>query len=242
MGLLGKKIGMMQTFDKKGTWAAVSVVQMGPCVVLDVLTPEKNGYSAIRFGFDEKSERRTNKPLAGQFTRAKTTPKRFIREIRLVPEEAAKFSVGQTVSIGEVFQPGDFIDVTGISKGKGFQGVMKRYNFSGFKASHGTHEYFRHGGSIGCRLTPGRVFKGTKMPGQMGNRRNTTQNLVVSEVLEDQNLLLIKGSVPGAPDGYLVVRRAAKHPASPFMAKPVQPEPAEEPEQVEQAEPQPAQG
>ncbi len=229
MGLLGKKIGMTQNFDAKGVWAALSVIQTGPCVVLEVLTPEKHGYSAIRLGFDERSPSRTNKPLTGQFVKAGTTPKSFIREIRLGEEEAAKFSVGQVVSIGEVFRPGDHIDVTAISKGKGFRGVMKRHHFSGFRATHGTHEYFRHGGSIGCRLTPGRVFKGKRMPGHMGNARVTVQNIVVVEVIEQENLLLIKGGVPGPRDGYVIIRQATKHLARPFSARPAAapaPEPA----------------
>jgi len=228
MGLLGKKVGMTQNFDAKGLYKAVSAVEVGPCVVLDVLTDSRNGYSAVKFGFDEMNEKRCKKPNLGVFANAKTAPRRFVREIRLTSEEAGKFEIGQTVTLDEVFKAGDVIDVTGTSKGKGFQGVMKKYHFRGFRATHGTHEYFRHGGSIGCRLTPGRVYKGKKMPGQMGNKKVTVQNIKVLEVLEDKNLLLVTGAVPGAPDGYLVIKQAAKRPSRPFEAKP-KPEPAPEP-------------
>jgi len=237
MGLLGKKIGMTQAYSEKGEWNALCAIQTGPCVVLEILTIEKHGYAAVRLGFDEAKASRVSKPDAGQFVRAKTTPKRFVREIRLTPEEAAKFELGQIVSIDEVFQAGDHVDVTGVSKGKGFQGVMKKYHFRGFRATHGTHEYFRHGGSIGCRLTPGRVWKGKKMPGQMGNKRVTVQNIRVAEVIPEKNLLLIAGGVPGAAESYLVVSQAAKHAPRPFEAKAPpapEPEPAPEPAPEEQ--------
>lgn len=210
MGLLGKKVGMTQTFDATGAWAPLCVVETGPCIVVDIKNEERDGYTALKLGFDETRESRTRKPDLGQFARAKTTPKRFLREIRLSPEEAAKFQVGQTLTVGQVFQKGDIIDVSGVSKGKGFQGVIKRHHFGGFKATHGTHEYFRHGGSIGCRLTPGRVVKGKKMPGQLGNKRVTLQNIKVVDVIEDKNLLLLGGGVPGSPSSYLVLKQAAK--------------------------------
>ncbi len=228
MGLLGKKVGMTQDFTEKGIYQALSAVEVGPCVVLDVMTPGRNGYSAVKLGFDIIKEKRCKKPNMGVFLKAKTAPRRFVREIRLPNAEAEKFEVGQTVTLDEVFKPGDIIDATGVSKGKGFQGVMKRYHFRGFRATHGTHEYFRHGGSIGCRLTPGRVYKGKKMPGQMGNKKVTVQNLMVVEVVADKNVLLIKGAVPGAPDGYLVIKQSAKRAARPFEAK-AKPEPAPAP-------------
>jgi len=216
MGLLGKKVGMTQTFDEKGAWIPLSVVETGPCVVVDIKREDRDGYCAIKLGFDEKKERRTKKPELGMFARAKTAPRRFVREIRLAAEDAARFQIGQTLTVGQVFQVGDRVDVTGTSKGKGFQGVMKRYHFSGFRATHGTHEYFRHGGSIGCRLTPGRVVKGKHMPGQLGNKRVTMQNLTVFEVVEDKNLLIIRGSIPGAAASYLVLKHAAKRAPQPF--------------------------
>jgi len=226
MGLLGKKVGMTQTFDAKGAWAPLCVVETGPCVVVDIKNEQRDGYTAIQLGFDEAKERRTRKPVRGQFARAKTSPKRFVREIRLKPEDAAAFQVGQKLTVGQVFQKGDKVDVVGVSKGKGFQGVMKRHHFGGFKATHGAHEYFRHGGSIGCRLTPGRVVKGKKMAGQMGNKRITVQNLTVIDVLEDRNLLLLAGGVPGAPSAYLVLKQAAKRAPRPLrLGAPPAPEP-----------------
>ncbi len=234
MGLLGKKIGMTQGYSEKGEWTALCAIQLGPCVVLEVLTLEKNGYSAIRLGYDEAKPSRVSKPDAGQFARAKTTPKRFVRELRLTPEEANKFVIGQTVSVGEVFQAGDRIDATAVSKGKGFQGVMKKYHYKGTRATHGTHEYFRHGGSIGCRLTPGRVFKGTKMPGQMGNKRTTVQNIRVVEVIEDRNLLLLAGGIPGHSESYVLISQGTKHAPRPFEVK-ANAAPETEPPAVEQA-------
>jgi large subunit ribosomal protein L3 len=229
MGLLGKKIGMTQRFDAKGEWVCLGVVQAGPCVVLDVKTPDRDGYAAIQLGFDEKNERRTSKPTLGICSKAKTSPKAYIRELRLTPDELGQFQVGQTVTVGQVFKKGDIIDVIGTARGKGFQGVMKMYHFSGFRGSHGTHEYFRHGGSVGCRLTPGHVHRGKRMPGQMGNRRVTVQNITVHEVLADRNLLVLKGGMPGAPDGYVTVRQAAKRPFRPFALRADEPKVAAPP-------------
>lgn len=216
MGLLGKKVGMTQAFDNAGNWQALAVVQVGPCVVLDINTPERNGYASIKIGFDEQKPQRTSRPAAGLFAKAGTTPLHVIKELRLSAEELGQFKVGQTLSVAEVFRAGDAVDVIGTSKGKGFQGVIKRHHFSGFRATHGTHEYFRHGGSIGCRLTPGRVFKGMKMPGQMGSRQVSVQNVRIQEVLADKNLLLLKGAVPGAPGGYVTIKHATKRPIISF--------------------------
>ena len=204
---------------------------------IDIKNEERDGYSAIQFGFGEKSERLTRKPDAGQFARAKTTPKRFVREIRLDPEQTSLFSIGQTVTVSQVFKAGDKVDVTGVSKGKGFQGVMKRHHFGGFKATHGTHEYFRHGGSIGCRLTPGRVVKGKKMAGQLGNKRVTVQNVTVIDVDDEKNLLMLGGGIPGAPSSYLVLKQAAKRPPRSLRLE----TPAAEPPPVPEAE-APAEG
>lgn len=232
MGLLGKKVGMTQTFDEKGNWVSLCVVEVGPCVVLDKKTAERDGYAAILLGFDELPTRRAKKPQLGLFNKVKTSPKRFLREIRLPVEDVEQFEVGQVLTVDQVFAPGDVVDITGTSRGKGFQGVMKRHHFSGFRSTHGTHEYFRHGGSIGCRLTPGRVHKGRRMPGQMGNRRVTVQNARVREVLPERNLLLMPNAIPGPPDAYVMVKLAAKRPPRPFVLKvtaPVEPAaPAEE--------------
>jgi large subunit ribosomal protein L3 len=226
IGLLGKKIGMTQRFDAKGVWQALCVIQTGPCVVLQVKTVESDGYSAIQLGFDDKVERRTRKAQLGLASKANCAPKRFVREIRLTPEEVSQFQVGQTLSVSQVFKAGDIIDAIGTSRGKGFQGVMKKYHFSGFRGSHGTHEYFRHGGSVGCRLTPGHVHRGKRMPSQMGNKRVTVQNLEVVEVLADQNLLLLKGNTPGAPASYVMLRHGAKRAYLPYKLpteKPAEP-------------------
>lgn len=210
MGLLGKKVGMTQIFTDDGLRVPVTVVSTGPCVVLAKRTPDKDGYAAIQLGFDDQRASRMNRPDMGRFEKADTEPKRFVREIRLTPEAMEKFEVGQAIKVDDVFAEGDIIDVTGTSKGKGFQGVMKKYSFRGGKASHGVHEAYRHGGSIGCRLTPGRVAKGKKMPGQMGNHRATTQNIKVVSVRPDDNLLLIRGGIPGAKNGYVVIKYATK--------------------------------
>jgi large subunit ribosomal protein L3 len=234
IGLLGKKVGMTQRFDSKGAWLPLCVIQTGPCVVLQVKTPEHDGYAAVQLGFDDTNERRARKPQRGIAARAGCAPKRFVREIRLTPEEVGQFKVGQTLNVSHVFKPGDIVDVTGTSRGKGFQGVMKKHHFAGFRGSHGTHEYFRHGGSVGCRLTPGHVHKGKRMPSQMGNKRVTVQNMRVVEVLPDQNLLLLKGAVPGAPQSYLVIKQGAKQATLPYRL------PAEQTAQPPAQEPTPA--
>jgi len=212
MGLLGKKVGMTQIFTDDGLRVPVTVVATGPCVVLAKRTLDKDGYAAIQLGFDDQKTSRMNRPDMGRFEKADTDPKRFVREIRLAPEAVDKFEVGQEIKVDEVFADGDIIDVIGVTTGKGFQGVMKKYNFRGGKKSHGVHEFYRHGGSIGCRLTPGRVVRGKKMPGQMGNRKVTTQNIKVVSVRPDDNLLLVRGGIPSAKNGYVVMKYANKKP------------------------------
>jgi large subunit ribosomal protein L3 len=212
MGLLGKKVGMTQIFTDDGLRVPVTVVATGPCVVLAKRTLDTNGYAAIQLGFDDQKMSRMSRPDMGRFEKANTDPKRFVHEIRLSPEAVDKFEVGQEIKVEEVFADGDIIDVTGTSKGKGFQGVVKKYHFRGGKRSHGVHECYRHGGSLGCRLTPGRVVKGKKMPGQMGNHKVTTQNIKVVSVRPDDNLLLVRGGIPGAKNGYVVMMYATKKP------------------------------
>ena len=210
-GLLGKKLGMTSIFTATGDRTPVTAVHAGPCVVLDKITPDKNGYAAVKLGFGEKPLRLTKKPELGLFTKAKTAPQRFVREVRVEAGDLEKFpEVGQPVPLATVFKAMSYIDVEGTSKGKGFQGVMKRHHMPGFRATHGTHEFFRHGGSIGCRLTPGRVHKGKRMGGHMGDVKKTVQNLILLDIDEGQNLLLIQGSVPGARNGYVVIRNAKK--------------------------------
>jgi len=209
MGLLGKKLGMTQVFAEDGERIPVSVIQLGPCYVVGQRTEEQDGYSALVIAFDEKPKRLATRPELGLFKKAGVEPMRVVREFRLPAEEVAKYELGQELKPADVFETGVPVDVTGVSKGKGYQGVLKRHNMRGTKASHGVHEYYRHGGSIGCRLTPGRVYKGKRMAGQMGNEQVTVQNLQVVEILAEDNLMLVRGSIPGAKQGYLTVKKAA---------------------------------
>jgi len=210
-GLLGQKIGMTQWFDANGVSTPVTVVDFSTNVVLGVKTEDsKDGYSAVQIGFGEKREHRTNKPDAGNFAKAGVSPRKHVREFRIPAKELSGFEVGQDLSVGDFFADGDKIDVSGNTKGRGFAGVVKKYRFAGFIRTHGTHEFFRHGGSIGCRLTPGHVLKGKKMPGQLGAWQVTVQNLSVVKVDADKNLLFVKGGLPGANGGILEVRKAVK--------------------------------
>jgi large subunit ribosomal protein L3 len=211
MGMLGKKLGMTQIFED-GRRVPVTVLELGPNTVVQKKTPDsKDGYGAIQLGYDDKDHRKVNKPMAGHFKRSDVKPKWFMKELR-VPDakKLDEFKVGQELK-ADVFNVGDIVDVTGVSKGKGFAGVMKRNHMKGAKQyTHGTHEYHRHGGSIGMRTTPGRVHPGKRMAGQMGNEQVTTQNLRVVKVDAEKNLLLVEGAVPGAVNGYVVVRQAIK--------------------------------
>lgn len=201
-GILGTKIGMTQIW--KGDRAIpVTVVLAGPCPVVQRKSAQTDGYEAVQIGFAPKSDKGTNRPQAGHFKKAGVSPVRFLREFRgFAPE-------GDTVNV-DIFAEGEKIDATGTSKGKGFQGVMKRWNFAGGPASHGSKKWHRRPGSIGQRKTPGRVYKGKKMAGHMGQERITVQNLEVVEVRADENLILVKGAIPGANGGLVVLRQAAK--------------------------------
>jgi len=209
IGLLGKKLGMTQVFADDGECVSVTVIQTGPNHVVGVRTVERDGYSALVLGFDEKPLRLANKAELGQAKEAGIKPQRFIREIRLATDEVEKFKVGQALSASDVFADGVPLDVEGISKGKGYQGVIKKHHMSGMTRAHGTHEYFRHGGSIGCRLTPQRVHKGKRMAGQMGNEKVSIQNLQLFRILADENCILVRGSVPGSANDYVIVTKAA---------------------------------
>ena len=218
-GVLGKKLGMTQVFMAHGDRAAVTAILTGPCVVLDKQTPDKNGYAAVKLAFGEKPLRVAKKPEIGAFKKVGLVPHRFVREVRVDAADLEKYEVGKPVSLATVFKAMSYIDVTGTSKGKGYQGVMKRHHMPGFKASHGTHEFFRHGGSIGCRLTPGRVHKGKRMSGHMGDVKRTVQNLVLVQINADENVLLVRGSIPGARNGYVVVRNAKKKAGTPVKLR-----------------------
>jgi large subunit ribosomal protein L3 len=210
VGLLGKKIGMSQIFHEDGSVVPVTVIKVGPCMVVQRKTADKEGYNAIQVGFEEITKvARVNKPRKGHFAKANVPPMAFTREFRITPEEAEGNDPGSQIPI-DMFEMGDFIDVTGTSKGKGFAGVMKRHHFKGAPASHGTHEYFRHGGSIGQNMTPGRTMKGMKMPGHMGNKRVTIQNLKVVEIRSDSNILMVEGAIPGPASGYVIIKKAVK--------------------------------
>ncbi len=218
-GVLGKKLGMTQVFTNTGDRTPVTAIQAGPCVVVDKCTPDKHGYAAVKLGFAEKPLRVARKSEIGAFKKAGLAPHRFIREVRVEAADLDKYEVGKPVSLATVFTPMTYIDVTGTSKGKGYQGVLKRHHMPGFRATHGTHEFFRHGGSIGCRLTPGRVHKGKRMSGHMGDVKRTVQNLVLMEIDSDQNVLLIRGSVPGGKNGIVVIRNSKKKFGTPVKLK-----------------------
>jgi large subunit ribosomal protein L3 len=208
-GLLGQKLGMTHVF-REGLRIGVTVVQAGTCVVLGKRTIEKDGYSAVQIGFGEKPLRLCNKPELGIANKLNVKTPRVIREFRLDPKQVDQFEVGKTLPISSVIKPETFVDVVGQSKGKGFQGVIKRHHMAASVNSHGSHEFFRHGGSIGCRLTPGRVHLGKRMTGHMGDERVTVESMTVVEVNDEEGLILLRGSVPGARGGYLELRNSTK--------------------------------
>jgi large subunit ribosomal protein L3 len=206
-GILGTKLGMTQVFDENNRIVPVTVVQAGPNVVTQVRTAEKDGYVAVQLAFGAIDPRKVNKPRTGHFAKAGTTPRRHLVELRT--SDAGEYEIGQEIG-ADVFAAGAVVDVVGTSKGKGTAGVMKRHGFKGLGASHGTQRKHRSPGSIGGCATPGRVFKGLRMAGRMGNARTTTQNLTVHRVDTDNGLLLIKGAVPGPRGGLILVKSAAK--------------------------------
>lgn len=205
--ILGRKIGMTQVFNESGLSIPVTVIEAGPCTVIQKKTIENDGYNAIKVGFVDITEKKLNKPEKGQFSKLKLAPKKFLREFRL--EGDVSFEVGNDIKIEEMFQVGEKVDVSGISKGKGFQGTIKRYGQKGGPESHGSM-YHRRPGSMGSNTTPARVFKGKKLPGHMGVDKITVQNLEVVRVENERNLLLIKGAVPGPKGALLVIKNTVK--------------------------------
>ena len=201
-GMIGKKLGMTQVFTESGQVIPVSVVQAGPCRVVQLRTPEKNGYSAIQLSYQEVKEGKLSKPGAGHFRKAGTPPSRYLREF---PGDLQDVQVGQVIT-ADMFRKGDKVDVAGVSKGKGFAGVIKRHHFSGGPATHGSM-FHRTPGSIGSSSYPSRVWKNQRMAGRMGNERVTVKNLEVVEVKVDQNLLLIRGAVPGSSGTLLIIKK-----------------------------------
>ena len=203
-GLIGKKIGMTSIFDENGKNIPCTVIEAGPCVVTQVRTEEVDGYNALQLGFDDKAEKRANKAEKGHYKKAGTSPKKKVVEFR---DFEGEFKLGDTIGV-DLFQEGEFVDVVGPSKGKGFQGVVKRHGFGGVgQATHGQHNRLRAPGSIGAASYPARVFKGMKMAGQMGNERVTVQNLRVLKVVPEKNLLVVKGCVPGHKNAYITIEK-----------------------------------
>lgn len=209
-GILGTKLGMTQVFDEHNRVVPVTAIKAGPNVVTRIRTPERDGYSAVQLAYGEISPRKVTKPVTGQYAAAGVNPRRHLVELRLDGDAAAAgYEVGQELT-AEIFSDGSYVDVTGTSKGKGYAGTMKRHGFRGQGASHGTQAVHRRPGSIGGCATPGRVFKGTRMSGRMGNDRVTTQNLLVYKVDAENGVLLIKGAIPGRAGGLVMVRTAVK--------------------------------
>ncbi|MBR4786461.1 MAG: 50S ribosomal protein L3 [Bacteroidales bacterium] len=205
-GLIGKKIGMTSIYDASGKIVPCTVIEAGPCVVTQVKTIENDGYSAIQLGYDEKKEKNTTKPLKGHFAKAGTTPKKILHEFTRF-EEGHKKSFGEVLDV-TVFEEGEFVDVSGTSKGKGFQGVVRRHGFGGVgDATHGQHNRLRAPGSMGASSYPSRVFKGMRMAGHMGNAKVKVINLQILKIVKEKNLLVVKGSVPGANGSYLIIER-----------------------------------
>lgn len=207
-GLLGKKLGMTQVWDEEGKVVPVTVIEITPNVVTQVRTPELDGYSAVQIAAGEIDPRKVTQPLDGHFKQAGVTPRRHLTEVRT--DDASDYSLGQELTVDGVFEAGQKVDVVGTSKGKGFAGVMKRHNFKGVSASHGSHRNHRKPGSIGASSTPSRVFKGMRMAGRMGGERVTVLNLRIHSVDAEKGLLLVKGAVPGARGRIVFVRNAVK--------------------------------
>jgi large subunit ribosomal protein L3 len=204
-GLIGKKLGMTSVYDASGTNVPCTIIEAGPCVVTQVRTLEKDGYTAVQLGFGEKSDKRISKPMKGHFDKAGVTPKQRLVEFNEFEKE---LNLGDEVRVDEVFNEGDYVFVVGKSKGKGFQGVVKRHGFGGVgQATHGQHNRLRAPGSIGAASDPARVFKGMRMAGQTGNKRVTVENLEVVKVIAEEGLLVVKGAIPGHKGSTVVIRK-----------------------------------
>ena len=208
-GILGKKVGMTQVFDDRGVAIPVTVIEAGPCFVAQIKTVERDGYSAVQLGMDETKPKRLTQPQLKHLEKSNLPPLRYLREVRVSAEELANFEEGQKLLV-DIFEEGELVDVTGISKGRGFAGVVKRHGFRGGPKTHGQSDRLRAPGSIGACTTPGRVFKGKRMPGRMGGERVTAQGLKVVIVDAERNLLAVRGAVPGAKNGLLLIRLARK--------------------------------
>lgn len=206
-GIIGRKVGMTQVFEDSGKAIPVTVIEAGPCPIVQVKTQERDGYKAVQLGFGARKESKCNSPKRGHFAKVDIPPTNVLREFRVEALEGV--SVGDTVN-ASLFSEGELVDVTGTSKGHGFTGVVKRYGFAGGRKSHGGEQDLRRTGSIGASATPSRVFKGKRMPGRYGAKRHTVQNLQVIQADADRNLLVVKGAIPGPPNGLLLIRKAVK--------------------------------
>lgn len=209
-GIIGKKLGNTQIYSADGNVQRVTVIEAGPITVISKRTKEKNGYVALVLGMGERKEKHTNKAQLEVAKKANQTPKRVVKELRCTEEFAAKFEVGGVMKIEEIFTAGQKIDAQGRTRGRGFTGVMRRWSFAGGVGSHGTHEYFRHGGSIGTNMTPGRTLPNIKMAGHYGDEVVSMQNLKVAQVIPEKHLLLIEGGIPGAKGSTVLLRHAVK--------------------------------
>ena len=209
-GIIGKKVGMTQIFNEEGNAIPVTVIDLSSLEVVGKRTVENDEYSAVVLGFKDAKEKHLTKAQLGSFKKAGAKNKRVVREFRVSTEELAAYNVGEAVKVETMFKKGELVDVQGITKGRGFQGVMKRWSFRGFGQTHGTHEYRRHPGAIGQRKTPGRVYPNKKLPGHYGVETVSTTNLTVVEVIAEKNLLLVYGGVPGHNDGIVIVKPSIK--------------------------------
>ncbi|MCC6646449.1 MAG: 50S ribosomal protein L3 [Polyangiaceae bacterium] len=208
-GTIGKKLGMTQIYAADGNVLRCTVIDANATIV-GKRTVEKDGYSALVLGAGERKEKHTNKAQLATYKKAELTPKKIVRELRLAADVVAKAEIGKKLDLTEVFAEGQFVDVQGVTRGRGYTGVMRRWNFSGFPATHGTHEYRRHGGSIGTNMTPGRTLPGLRMPGHYGDETVSVLNVKIAKIMSDEGLLLIEGGVPGARNSYVTVRGAVK--------------------------------
>ena len=228
-GLIGTKLGNTQIFVDDGEVRRVTAIKAGPCVVVGKRTPDKDGYAALQLGFGGRREKLVSKPEAGQFKKAGVEPQRVVREFRVDASLLERFEVGQTLGVADIFKDGQFVDVSGTSKGRGFTGVMKRHNFCGAGSlGHGTHEAKRGGGSIGMATTPGRTVPGRKMAGQHGNKKTTILNLRIVRVMADENIVLVDGGVPGSRNGFVTMKGSIKKVSVPLPEPPAKEEAAPE--------------
>jgi len=210
-GLFGTKLGMTQVFAEDGECIPVTVVRLGPCYVLGVKDSENDGYEAVQLGFEPRKAQKSNKPELGNFQKAGKGTFQYVNEVRCQVSALGWTELGKELKVQDIFKDGELVDVTGVSIGRGFSGVVRRYKVKGQPATRGTHEYRRHIGAIGCRKFPGRVFKNKRMPGQHGNEKVTVQNLKVMSVDAKENLLLVRGAIPGAKGGLVLVKKALKN-------------------------------